>query len=94
MKKFKDADNTAVFTTKFVVVDKKEITKVTHEKEDGAWQFFSADIFEDFEKVAVVAGLGQIINLDSSLLEIADLPLGYSASRNFKGATWTIEEIK
>ena len=31
-KKFNEADNTAVFTTKFVVNDKKEITNVTHEK--------------------------------------------------------------
>ena len=36
-KKFKEADNTAVFTTKFVLIDKKDITYVTHYKEEGAW---------------------------------------------------------
>jgi hypothetical protein len=58
-KKFKEADNTAVFTTKFVVNDKKEITYVTHEKEDGAWQFFSNDNFDNFEDVAKVVDLAK-----------------------------------
>jgi hypothetical protein len=33
--------NTAVFTTKFGITDKKDITFVMHEKDDGTWQFFS-----------------------------------------------------
>jgi hypothetical protein len=61
-KRFEEADNTAVFTTKFVITDKKDITFVTHEKEDGAWQFFSNDHFDNFEDVAKVVGLGEILN--------------------------------
>ena len=38
-KKFNEGDNTAVFTTKFVIIDKKDISYVTHDKEDDAWQF-------------------------------------------------------
>ena len=93
-KKFKESDNTAVFTTKFVVVDKRDITKVTHDKEDGAWQFFSNDPFNNFEDVAKIVGLGEIIKLDSSILELADMKEGYFAHRNFKGDKWTIEESK
>lgn len=92
--KFKEGDNTAVFTTKFVVTDKKDITYVTHEKEDGAWQFFSNDHFDNFEDVAKVVGLGEIIRIDNSLLELADMPEGFSAHRKFKGDKWTIQEIK
>jgi hypothetical protein len=92
-KKFNEADNTAVFTTRFVI-EGKDITLVTHEKEDGAWQFFSDDKFDDFEDVAKVVGLGQIINIDDSVLEISDMPEGFMAYRKHKGDNWTIEEIK
>ena len=60
----KDLFDTAVFTTRFVIEDKKTITYVTHEIEDGAWQFFSDDRFDDFESVAKVVGLREIIKLD------------------------------
>jgi hypothetical protein len=93
-KKFIEADNTAVFTTKFVVNDKKEITYVTHEKEDGAWQFFSNDNFDNFEDVARVVGLGEIVKIDSTVLEIADMPEGFYAQRRFKGDKWIVQEIK
>jgi len=93
-KRFKEADNIAVFTTKFVIVDNKVITTVTYEKEDGAWQFISNDPFDNFESVAQIVGLGEMINIDSTLLEIADLPEGFRAYRKFKGDKWIIQEIK
>jgi hypothetical protein len=93
-KKFKEPDNTAVFTTKFVVTDDKDITMVTHEKEDGAWQFFSDDDFDDYRDVIKVVGLGQIVKIDSTILELADLPVGFSAKRKYKGDKWVITEIK
>ena len=93
-KKYKEADSTAVFTTKFVITDKKDITFVTHEKEDGAWQFFSNDHFDNFEDVAKVVGLGEILKIDNTLLDLGDLPEGFSAQRKFKGDKWVIEEMK
>ena len=93
-KKFKEADNTAVFTTKFVIVDNKEITEVHHDEDDGAWQFFSDDKFDDFSKVVKLVGLGQITKIDSTLFEIADMPTGYVAHRKYKGDKWIIEKKK
>jgi len=93
-KKFKENNNTAVFTTKFVTNDKKDITIVTHEKEDGAWQFFSGDHFDNFEDVAVIVGLGEIIRIDSTILDVADMPEGYYAHRKVKGDKWIIEQQK
>jgi hypothetical protein len=46
IKKFQESDSIAVFTTKFVLNDGKDITIVYHDKEDGAWQFFSKDHFD------------------------------------------------
>ena len=89
-KKFKEGLNTAVFTTKFVVRDKKAITYVSHYLEDGAWQFSSDDDFENYEDNAMILSLDEIIQLDKSILEIADLPLGFIATRNRKTDNWTI----
>jgi hypothetical protein len=91
-KKFKEAYNTAVFTTKFVITDNRDITEVHHDEDDGAWQFFSDDKFDDFSKVVMVVGLGQITTRDSSLFEVADMPMGYVAHRKFKGDKWIIEK--
>lgn len=90
-KKFKEADNTAVFTTKYVVQDKRPITYVTHEEEDGAWQFFSSDKFEHYEEVAMIVGLGQIVSLDPSLLELSDMPQGHYAIRDSVNDKWIIK---
>jgi len=92
LKKFEDTLNTAVFTTRFVVKDKKEITYVTHEIEDGAWQFFSKDDFANFEDVAMLVSLDEIIKIDKTILEIADLPLGYIATRQTIKDSWTIQK--
>jgi hypothetical protein len=86
--------DTAVFTTKFVLDDNKIITYVTHDLEDGAWQFFSDDSFENFEEVAKIVGLQEIFDMDNTLLEIADLPLGFYATRKDKFDNWTIKEDK
>jgi hypothetical protein len=93
-KEFKDPLNTAVFTTKYVTEDNKEITYVTHELEDGSWQFFSDDNFEDFSKVAKLVSLNNIIKIDKSVLEIADLPLGYYATRKNRKEKWKIFKTK
>ena len=89
---FIEPDNTAVFTTSFVIIDNKDITAVYHDEEDGAWQFFSDDSFEDYTEVAKIVGLGQILKRDNTLYEIADLPPGYFAHRKFKGDKWIVEK--
>jgi hypothetical protein len=90
---FIESLQTAVFTTKYVL-EGHEITRVIHDQEDGAWQFFSKDPIEDFATVAKVVSLGQMIALDSSLLEVSNLKPGYAASRSSKGSEWLIEQIK
>jgi hypothetical protein len=93
MKNFNDSMNTAIFTTKFVIVDKNDITSVYHFKEDGAWQFSSSDPILDYEQDAKIVGLGEIVQLDHTLLEIADLPPGFKAHRKSKKDKWIISEI-
>jgi len=76
--------DTAVFTTKFVLEDKKTIIYVSREIDDGAWQFFSDNLFDRFEKTARIVGLQEIFEINKSLNELPNIPLGYYAKRKDK----------
>jgi hypothetical protein len=89
-KSFIEKPSTAVFTTKFVINENHTITYVTHDIDDGAWQFFSEDDFDSFEEVAMIVSLEEIIGRDKSILEISDLPLGCVATRKGKNDKWKI----
>jgi len=88
-KKFDDDLQIYVFTTSFVIENKSEITFISHD-EDGDWQFMSDDKTE--EEDARVISLEEMIAHDSSILELADLPLGYQAERSDKYSEWTISK--
>jgi hypothetical protein len=92
VKKFNQPLSTAVFTTKFVIDDHKDITYVTHEA-DGAWQFLSDDDFDDIENVAKSAGLGDLLEIDPTLLELADMPVGHYAIRDHKEDMWVVKKV-
>ena len=87
----KNSNDTAVFTTKFVLEDKRTITYVTHDSEDGAWQFFSDDQFDDFEIVAKIVGLREIMDIDPTLAELINMEPGHVATRKNKADKWTIK---
>lgn len=93
-KKFQESPNTAVLTTKFVMEDHKPIVEIKHSADDGSWEFYSDDSFDDFKDAARVMSLQQMIKLDSSILEIADMKLGYHAHRNATSDSWTVEPLK
>ncbi|WP_194776947.1 hypothetical protein [Pararhodonellum marinum] len=86
-----NSTDTAVYTTKFILEDNKDITYVTHDIEDGTWQFFSDDEFEDFESVAKVVGLNEIMDKDPTLKELKEMEPGYVAIRKHIGDKWTIK---
>ena len=74
---FEDPQNVAVFTTEQVVKERKPILFVTNDADDGAWQFHSGDIARDED--AMILALSEIVEIDPTLAELADLPLGYKA---------------
>ena len=90
MKQFTDPPETPVYTSRFVVEKHQLITYVGHDAEDGAWQFYSKEEIDDFDKEVKLIRLDDMIGLDESLLEIADLPLGYFAVRKTKKDGWEI----
>lgn len=84
---FDDSPNVAVFTTKYVLEGKDWINYVSHDLDDGAWQFHG-DSSPVSEEDARIVGLKEIVKRDSSVLELKDLPLGWCAWRETKVSEW------
>lgn len=86
MKSFNEDLNVAVFTTRYVLREGESILNVFHH-EDGAWEFTCGTECED-DKDYLIVSLEEIINIDPSVLQVADLPLGESAYRSSREMPW------
>lgn len=84
---FDDPPNVAVFTTTQVIRDAQPILYVSHDEEDGAWQFHTGDDHV-YERDAMVVSLSEILDYDSSIRELHDLPYGWIVTRPKIGASW------
>ena len=83
---FSDPPNVAVFTNKSIVEKTDWIQDVSHDEDDGAWQFHPLN--GTTEEDAVVVSLRTIVEIDPSVATLFDLPLGWSASRKSKISQW------
>jgi hypothetical protein len=83
---FDDSPNVAVITTRPVLEQGATILLVSHDEEDGGWQFLPAG--QPREADARVVALRQIWALDPSVAELADLPLGWQAWRATPADPW------
>ncbi|MDX2110940.1 MAG: hypothetical protein SFY80_11930 [Verrucomicrobiota bacterium] len=83
---FDIAPMTPVITTRQVLDDGLPILVVLHFLSDGSWGFLcgTADLEEDGEEVPLL----ELVNLDRTLLKIADLPRGWKAWRPARGKPW------
>src|SRR5208283_4653312 len=59
---------------------------VTHDAEDGGWQFLDGE--HVFEEDGAIVLLGEMVQFDPSLLELADLPVGWCAWREAPDRPW------
>ena len=84
--KFDEERNVAVFTVRQIFNEKKPIRYVSHDKEDGAWQFLTGEPVE--EKDLMIVSLEEITNHDPTLNDLYDLPMGSYAERKFIGDNW------
>ncbi len=91
LKSFDDAPDTAVITTVYVVRQASPITFVAH-YEDSYWQFSGGEGEEAGlpDEAFLVLRLDEIVALDASVREVADLPKGAAATRAVRGGEWGI----
>jgi hypothetical protein len=83
---FDDTPNVAVFTTTHVVRARKPILYVSHDADDGSWQFHSGDAVST--KGAMVVALAEIVKIDPSIAGLANLPVGWCATRKTQDSAW------
>jgi hypothetical protein len=85
--KFSQPKNTAVIADRFFMEQKESCQIVTHDSDDGGWQFLTENTNGDFNRALVVA-LSQAISMDATLNELFDLPEGWIATRRTKNSAW------
>jgi hypothetical protein len=88
---FDDPPDAEVITLDRILEGRAPILLVTHDDDEGedgcAWQFLDDEhVFEDDARVVL---LGEIVQLDPSLAELADLPPGHFARRPDPSSPWT-----
>ena len=77
-----------MFTNVRILDGEDWVHVVTHDEEDGAWQFLPSRGQASMEEAAVV-GLKRMVEIDPRINELADLPLGWHAWRGNKNDPWT-----
>ena len=94
--KFTDPPNLAVLSDKSIFKSGDWIAYVLHEDdnddngddEGGSWQFYSSDTRDWDEREIMLVGLQEVVQLDESILALADLPKGWHAWRSSKSSPW------
>jgi hypothetical protein len=83
---FADTENTAAITLKRIVDRTAAILLVSHDIDDGSWQFLDGGTVADVD--AAVVSLREILELEPTIKDVADLPLGWKAERAGIGKPW------
>ncbi|MDZ4779868.1 MAG: hypothetical protein SGJ19_06425 [Planctomycetia bacterium] len=90
---FGDSENTAVFTSKKILDGADWVYYVTHDADDGAWQFHPHS-GPTPEAEAAVASFKSMLGIDDSIRALANLPLGWHAWRKSKSSPWTRSKME
>ena len=85
---FSDPDNAVAISTKRVFREGYPILRVSHDY-DGDWQVLCGTTTD--QEQAMVVCLGCAYQRDKSISELADMPRGWTAWRDYVGAPWERE---
>jgi hypothetical protein len=94
MKHFSMPTETTVVTSKYVTAEGLPILYVSHdfdEEEGDSWQFHCGNGDFDMEKMQLVR-LSTILQLDKTVEQVSDLPVGFAAKRKSIGEPWVYEK--
>ena len=84
---FDQPRNCATITTRQILDGLEPIVLVSHDADDHGWQFIgsSGALMAD----ARVVALEEIVEVDPTVLDVADLPPGCQATRETVGSHWS-----
>jgi hypothetical protein len=83
---FDDPENVATMTVRHIVHGGHPILLVSHDAEDGMWQFLTGGPVDMADTMLV--SLREVYRIDPSIAELVDLPLGWQAQRGTVGQAW------
>ena len=84
---FDQPPNCATFSVRQVFKAGEPILHVFHDEDDHGWQFLGRG--DDELADAMVVCLSEVLKLDPSVREVADLPPGWHAWRQAVGEPWS-----
>lgn len=87
---FYDAPNTATITCCHIIEHREPILYISHDKEDGMWQFLcgKSHEIEDARLVSLIS----IFELDNSVGILKDMPCGHYAERATQDDDWFVRK--
>ncbi len=85
---FYDAPNTATIICCHVMNGESPILFVSHDEDDGMWQFLCGQTHEMDD--AKLVSLKFVFELDNSIGALVDMPCGYYATREKQTDKWVI----
>jgi hypothetical protein len=83
---FDQPPDCAVITLRQIIEDGAAILEVSHDADDHGWQFMTTG--EPAEEDLLLVCFSHVVERDASLLELADLPPGWIATRAAAGGRW------
>jgi len=87
--KFSDPPHTGAYTTRAIEVGVEPVTYVSHDEDDGSWQFHGPS--ESSAGSACLVCLHHFVDKDRSIVELFDLPRGWCAWRKTPSDPWIRE---
>jgi hypothetical protein len=85
--KFSEKESTACFSCDHVVNKERPILYVSHDAEDGSWQFLCGQ--DDYtEANGKIISLKNATEIDETINDLYEMPLGVSAKRESVNAKW------
>ncbi len=83
---FADPPNVVSFALRQIMDGDKPILLVSHDSDEGMWQFLDGDAVSMDDAMLVL--LKNVVALDPTVAELADLPIGWQASRRTVDDPW------
>lgn len=87
---FYDAPDTAAVICSHIMEKESPILYVSHDEDDGMWQFLCGKVHETDE--AKLVSLKYVFDLDPSVSALRDMPCGCYAERKNQNDDWVIRK--
>jgi len=81
--------NTAVFTTRKIMIDNELITRIYHSSDN--YLSFMDDYSTNSNENIMLVSLGEILKKDDRVKTVINIPIGHYAYRKNLSDKWTIE---